>query len=70
MRILILLLLSILVTPMSFGSAMTDIHGVILDVAKRPIAYANVVLLNTDSTFINGCTTNDKGEYSLSNIPK
>lgn len=25
--------------------------------------------MNTDSAFIKGCTTNDKGEYSLSNIP-
>jgi hypothetical protein len=54
---------------MSFGSPLLDTHGVILDVSKNLIAYANVVLMNTDSAFIKGCTTNDKGEYSLSNIP-
>jgi hypothetical protein len=69
MRILLILLFSFLATPMSFGRTMFDIHGVVLDMTKNPIAYANVVLLDTDSTFINGCTTDDKGGYSLSNVP-
>lgn len=46
-----------------------DIHGVILDKAKNPIAYANVVVMTSDSTFVNGCTTDDKGMYILPNIP-
>lgn len=46
-----------------------DVHGVILDMAKNPIAYANVVVMTSDSTFINGCTTDDKGMYILPNIP-
>lgn len=69
MRNLIILLFSSLMTTMSFGSPLLDTHGVILDVSKNPIAYANVVLMDTDSAFISGCATDDKGEYSISNIP-
>lgn len=69
MRILITFLFSFLVTSQGIGRTLSDIHGVILDVSKNPIAYANVVLMDTDSAFINGCTTDDKGEYSISNVP-
>lgn len=69
MRILITFLFSFLVTSQGIGRTLSDIHGVILDVSKNPIAYANVVLMDTDSVFINGCTTDDKGEYSISNVP-
>lgn len=69
MRNLIILLFSSLMTTVGFGRTLSDTHGVILDVSKNPIAYANVVLMDTDSSFIKGCTTDDKGEYSLSNIP-
>lgn len=70
MRNLIILLFSSLMTTVGFGRTLSDTHGVILDVSKNPIAYANVVLMDTDSAFIKGCTTDDKGGYSLSNIPR
>ena len=69
MRILITSLFSFLAISLGFGRTLSDTHGVILDVSKNPIAYANVVLMDTDSSFIKGCTTDDKGGYSLSNIP-
>ena len=49
MRILITFLFSFLVTSQGIGRTLSDIHGVILDVSKNPIAYANVVLMDTDS---------------------
>ena len=70
MRILITFLFSFLATSSCLSMTQHDIHGMVLDMTNRPIAYANVVLLESDSTFVNGCTTDDKGEYSLSNIPK
>ena len=65
MRILAILIFSFLVTS-SFGSTTKmDIRGVILDMKNTPIPYATIFLLNSDSTFINGCTTDDNGAFFL-----
>lgn len=69
MRNLRVLFISFMASSNCLAMANQDIHGVILDMTKNPIAYANIVLMTSDSTFISGCTTDDKGMYRLSNIP-
>lgn len=65
MRILAILIFSFLAIS-SFGSTTKiDIRGVILDMKNTPIPYATIFLLNSDSTFINGCTTDDNGAFFL-----
>ncbi|NNC50675.1 MAG: TonB-dependent receptor [Flaviramulus sp.] len=45
------------------------ITGKLIDVENKPIAYANVVLLEHDtSSLIEGTTTNDFGEFEINNI--
>ena len=70
MRILTILLFSFLATTSCLGTDKQELHGVILDMTNQPIAYANIILMDADSTFVNGCTTDDNGMYSLMNTPK
>lgn len=70
MRILAILIFSFLAIS-SFGSTTKmDIRGVILDMKNTPIPYATIFLLNSDSTFINGCTTDDNGAFSCQTVLK
>lgn len=47
----------------------STIKGLIKDAGtKEVIAFANVVLEKTDSTFIAGVTTNEKGQFSLEKV--
>lgn len=44
------------------------ITGQVMDEGQIPVGYANVVLLNsTDSSFVAGCITSEKGEFKLEN---
>jgi len=48
----------------------TGIHGAITDPKDRPLANANVLLLNAkDSSLAKGTVTTKTGEFSFSNIP-
>lgn len=69
MRNLRVLFICLMASSNCLATTNQDIHGVILDRAKNPIAYANVVVMTSDSTFVNGCTTDDTGMYILPNIP-
>lgn len=65
MRILATLIFSFFAT-FSFGTTTKqDIRGVILDMNNTPIPYATIFLIDSDSTFINGCTTDDNGAFFL-----
>ena len=43
------------------------IHGKVVDAKNQPICFANVILMDADSTFIAGCTTDDHGIFQLQN---
>ena len=44
------------------------ITGQVINERQIPVGYANVVLLNsTDSSFVAGCVTSEKGEFELEN---
>ena len=44
------------------------ITGQVMDEGQNPVGYANVVLINsTDSSFVAGCITSEKGEFKLEN---
>ncbi|HZE83326.1 MAG TPA: carboxypeptidase-like regulatory domain-containing protein, partial [Puia sp.] len=50
--------------------AQARIHGSVLDKNKRPVAMANVLLLQAkDSTLIRGMVTTVSGAYSFMNVP-
>lgn len=55
--VLILFLLS------SINITAQTIQGRVLDEKERAISYANVVLLTSDSVFIDGLVTNEAGEF-------
>lgn len=40
--------------------------GRVLDIKNQPVAYANIVAYTTDSTYIDGTTSDDDGRYTLS----
>lgn len=42
-----------------------EIKGTVCDAANQAIEYANVVLQTIDSTFVNGVTTNPKGQFEF-----
>ena len=44
------------------------ISGKLVDEKNGPLAYANVVLQQLDSTFVSGQTSNDKGDFRLSKV--
>lgn len=49
------------------ASAQT-VSGKVFDESKKPVPYANVVILSAgDSAFIAGTTTNDDGAFSIRN---
>ncbi|MBT8260923.1 MAG: TonB-dependent receptor [Bacteroidia bacterium] len=47
-----------------------NISGSILDSNKNPIAFANVIVIKSqDSTFVNGASSNDFGQFKIEEIP-
>lgn len=42
-----------------------EIHGRVVNEKGEPMAYSTVLLLNRDSTVINGCTTDNDGWYHI-----
>ena len=42
-----------------------DVEGQILDEKGKPIEFVNVVLLNADSTFVQGATSNEEGMFRI-----
>lgn len=50
--------------------AQNVVTGNIKSVSGEPVAYANVLLLNVpDSVFVAGCTSNNSGIFTFTNIP-
>lgn len=47
-----------------------EIKGTVCNTTNQPIEFANIVLQTEDSTFVNGVTSNENGEFALKNIDK
>lgn len=68
MRKLFLLLMFFVFTLFSVD-AQSNIYGIVIDMAGKPIAQANVLLLHAkDSSLVRGQLTNEVGAYSFKNI--
>lgn len=50
-----------------FAEHTKTIHGKVVDTENQPICFANVILMDVDSTFITGCTTDEHGIFRLQN---
>ena len=52
------------------GKRPGNISGTVLDIQKKPLEFATVVLLSDkDSSIVKGVFTDDKGMYSFEEIP-
>jgi len=45
-----------------------NISGKLVDEQNQPLAYANVVLQQTDSTFVKGETSDEKGSFRMTKV--
>lgn len=61
-------ILSMLCMVCCISLAAQNISGRLVDEAQQPLPYANIVLQTTDSTFVTGTTTGEKGEFKLQKI--
>lgn len=50
------------------SAAAQAVTGEVIDIRKQPLAYANIVLQTTDSTFVTGTVTDEKGDFKLEKI--
>lgn len=60
-----LLLCMMLVSLITMAQTIT---GEIIDTQQQPLAYTNVILQTTDSTFVAGTVSNEKGNFKLEKI--
>lgn len=65
LTILIISLISISIHAESMDTL--TVHGIVVDNESQPIAFANVMLMDADSTFIMGSTTDVNGAFRLQN---
>lgn len=64
------LLLLFFIAANSFAQNVFTLSGSIVNRKNRPVAFANVVLYNqTDSSMVNGVTSNSEGKFSFKNLP-
>lgn len=45
-----------------------QISGRVTDAKNEPVAFANIALQRTDSSFVTGCTSDDKGRFAVRNL--
>ena len=62
----LLMMLCLIVTAASVQAQ--TISGKLVDEQQQPVAYANIVLLQADSTFITGQTSDEKGGFHFSKV--
>ena len=56
-------MLSLIVMAVSMQAQ--TLSGKLVDEKNEPLAYANVVLQQVDSTFVNGKTSDEKGDFRI-----
>ena len=61
MKNLIMTMLSL--TVMAVSMQAQTLSGKLVDEKNEPLAYANVVLQQVDSTFVSGQTSDEKGDF-------
>jgi len=65
----LLFLFFFICSPISHLSAQSNVHGKIVDTIGRPVANANVLLVNSkDSVLVKGGLTDQQGAYSFQNV--
>ena len=63
------LLFVVMVMGFQTASAQSMIHGSVVDINRKPIPYANVLLLKlSDSSLVKGIVTTEKGTYILQDV--
>ena len=59
------LMMMLCLIAMAVSMNAQSINGKLVDEKKQPLAYANVVLLQADSTFVNGTISDEMGDFRL-----
>ena len=62
------LLMMLCLIGMAASVQAQNISGKLVDEQEQPLAYANIVLLQADSTFITGQTSDEKGGFHFSKV--
>jgi hypothetical protein len=62
------LLMMLYLIGMAASVQAQNISGKLVDEQEQPLAYANIVLLQADSTFITGQTSDEKGGFHFSKV--
>ena len=62
------LLMMLCLIGMAASVQAQTISGKLVDEQEQPLAYANIVLLQADSTFITGQTSDEKGGFHFSKV--
>lgn len=68
MRILICAILMLGSFLNMHAQQQVEISGKIADSKGQPIPYANIALQHIDSTFVSGCTSDEKGKFMISKL--
>lgn len=66
-QIYILLVFFTIIPLFGFGQELT-ISGQVTDAENQPISYANVILMQKDSTIVKGVSTNNNGFFELNRV--
>ena len=53
---------------MAVAAQAQTISGKLVDVQQQALAYANIVLQQSDSTFVSGTTSNEKGDFRFAKV--
>lgn len=51
-----------------YAQGEAGISGKVSDVKGQPVSYANITLQRVDSTFVTGCTSDEKGKFVISKL--
>ena len=70
MRKFIITIISLLLVSISFESLAQTLTGKVLDEYDAPLAYANVIMQRTDSSFVAGTVTDTTGTFVLEADPE
>ena len=63
MKNLIMTILSLI--GMAVSMQAQTLSGKLVDEKNQPLAYANIVLLQADSTFVSGTITDEMGDFRI-----
>ena len=67
MRIFVCLLFMLGVF-LAVSAQQVEISGRVADSKGQPVSYANITLQHSDSTFVTGCTSDEKGRFVINKL--